>query len=507
VGTGIDYEIKSFGVVTATLVKKGFPFDTTPFDRTTPTKDLQMIKREAAWFQQQDELKPEFKYINQPDIACHGGTIPRSLFYRSFSTPVTDRWLYAQVACSLTRAGLLEGLKEKREEKLKKTTIENWSKIISAIITGIIGAITYRTLYQYDNYGPSLETSFPCENFSNPLVLYRGDCEDMAWANASLLCALQRRETGGKGGKKSGLTTEELKILDHCTEMMRCYVVTNVLCQAQAPALKDVHMREGTAQYNDRKTAREESVEIDDSYHVYHMTCIVYPITTFLSSIEGEGLGKPSDFIPGNPWLLLREEEEKVDFGSRFYAEGTTAIYPDPCEEFNGITDLLWGILQGQIIGNNDAGLMAISNNTPTDNDPYGAIFQVMTDFFCYHQKKKASPTLFVCKFTSTDGTIKGLSACPEQFFCDSTKGKFSLLPSFFVAYSPETMRKLTMEPMAGVMDCDLEKFRNDLTIFKEKIIKNKSFGERIFGWYSSITHTDWACLPGLLGVYLNYPS
>lgn len=315
-------------------------------------------------------LLAEFQRVHQAVIACHGGVVPRDLYYTDFNrVRCTDEWLYAQVYTMF----VARGLDEQQFEKM------NHSQKLCSIINGVT-YIVLRMSYQMDEYKGG-ELSY--EHFSQTVLLFEcGDCEDLAWLSANLLCALQRRPSSRP---TSTLGRKETEFLNACTAALQPYVVVNCVCQAMAPALKA--LRTQGVKIGPFISAENEK-ETESRFHAYHMTCMLMRLDLFLSAMRRGGV-ITDDVQPGA--FLTVDEPAWNNLPARLYVESTAPIYPDPETHFTDtVTDIVSGIKDALLSGQ-EMCMLPSSQNFKDDISCYGAVFEITTDFFLFHRQSNSA--------------------------------------------------------------------------------------------------------------------
>jgi hypothetical protein len=331
-------------------------------------------------------LLTEFQRVHQAVIACHGGVVPRDLYYTDFNrVRCTDEWLYAQVYTMFVARGLDEQQFEKMDHSQK----------LSSIINGVT-YIVLRMSYQMDEYKGG-ELSY--EHFSQTVLLFEcGDCEDLAWLSANLLCALQRRRPVGP---TNTLGPRETFFLNACTAALQPYVVVNCVCQAMAPALKALKTQGlKIGQY----ISRENEKEAESRFHAYHMTCMLMRLDLFIGAMQrGGAIDKTVE-----PRAFLTVNEPVWDnLPARLYVESTAPIYPDPETRFSEAITATVSDIKNALLPGQEMCMLPSSENFRDDISCYGAVFEITTDFFLFHRhgnqavrsKSLPSATIFSVEF------------------------------------------------------------------------------------------------------------
>jgi hypothetical protein len=416
-------------------------------------------------------LLPEFQRVHQAVIACHGGVVPRDLYYTDFNrVRCTDEWLYAQVYTMF----VARGLDEQQFDQM------NHSQKLCSIINGVT-YIVLRMSYQMDEYKGG-ELSY--EHFSQTVLLFEcGDCEDLAWLSANLLCALQRRPLVSA---TQSLGVKETSFLNACTRALQPYVVVNCVCQAMAPALKALKTQGLKIK---QFITIENEKETESRFHAYHMTCMLMRMDLFLGAMQRGGVINnsvtPRDF-------LTIDAPEWSDLPARLYVESTAPIYPDPETRFTeAITSMVSGIKNALLPGE-EMCMLPSSENFKEDISCYGAVFEITTDFFLYHRRGNRtisstaipSTTIFSVEFDRPGAAPIaypleehfGSNAQSFVFKCVSTLDEHVLLRANAVWLLEAPIPELTF-------DIKNPRFASDLETLKQHISTDRTYDALVWSF------------------------
>lgn len=268
-----------------------------------------------------------------------------------------------------------------------------------AIIHGVIASVV-RMSYQYDKYLPAgdVQRTVVYEHYSPTLMRFKSsDCEDMAWANANLLCWLQRRES-------LALCDPDVeKLLQKCKKMLSCYAICNCVCQASAPTLALVAGDTGEAHAGPLINDEIERAE-DAEFSAFHVTCLLFPLPTFLQAIaRSPNNNFPPVFLRPETYLPPKFRLPHPDLlGKAFLAEGTMSMYADPFYRFTEPPPPFMG--RFAVRKDVQVGMMPSGCNFPNDTNCFGALFNLTTDMFTRQPDFPSPPTMFLV-------TDKGVTA------------------------------------------------------------------------------------------------
>jgi hypothetical protein len=411
-------------------------------------------------------LEEELSYVDERIIGCPGGTMPRALFYYDMNYPVmSDRWLYA-----LIKSYHVVRNKERKRIKYPKTQ-EEYDDLMVTIVAGLISYVG-RFKYQPDTVILDTKTdggqnvAIQYEHFSKSVFWFKaGDCEDLAWANSMILTKLQRRKTENA---LNGLTHDENMELDICTRLMDNYVITNVLCKAQAPELKTGdHVTTEHGLKIQEFEGEAEEIRILKSMSPWHMTCILYPKQEYLHCL---GIQDTEPYF---------SDKSRFKIG-KLYAEGTTSIYPDP-EKILSIStkNLVQFTKEDNAELHVDSCLLPVANNNPGSSCIFGVMLQHMNDFFIYYRDQKGVEiprgyysTIFWVKHNGKVG------------FSENHPGmKFQLEPQLDLTNNVDK-EPLDAEMPLPELDININRFRQELTEFEKRVKEAGNYDKDFFGYF-----------------------
>lgn len=437
---------------------------------------------------------PFFRRVHNPTIACHGGMIPRDLYYRCLNrVRASDAWLFAQLDVMFRVRGIDTYVKGELPD------IGEWGERACAIVSGVCNPVT-RFDYQYD----TLRDGREYEHFSPTALQFQaGDCEDFGWINSNLLCALQRRDLRGDGTVKD---EGDMRFLNQCTCIMRFYVVVNCLCQARAPALT---MKGGRPSgKHQHLTSLFEERRGDGEFPAYHMTCILYPLADFFEFIQRstpkfDTKKAISNILPPKYVAYLEKNREKM--GNHLYAEGTAPIFPIPDQNFTLVD---FEKQQKCQIPGVDPAMLPCGENCPSAVYPYGALLQVLTDYFMINPCENCPRAI---TFIPSDHTDDIEIAAPLELHMIVDKKNIRFTPVQVVddKQLASSFALWHLEPPMPSLYIDINEYKKRREAFfklTETKLRKMNSEERVFFGFFTKRETEYEW-PSLYGQYIYFPS